>query len=184
MGFQYFIVSIPIVSYCKIIGLPPLFPLYSLIPTFTLFFLLSVSYISQEDYFKIFHQQMYTDIMYHFFHQALHVGTDIGAGFISNGLLFCVVLCFIILFLAVFWVGKQAAGESYGNVKMPGNGLLRACHFLFLSQIPHRDTFVFIPYWWLHRLFNPQKRYLWLGVDLALKPLWEDAMHFRFETKI
>jgi len=64
----------------------------------------------------------YTDVMYHFFYQALHVGTDIGSGFISNGLLFCFCAFAVIFWITIFWVGKQAVGESYGNVKMPGNG--------------------------------------------------------------
>lgn len=63
--------------------------------------------------------------MYHFFNQALHVGTDIGAGFFLSQTGYCFrVKCLFSHIQDYSWlkfgVGKQAAGESYGNVKMPG----------------------------------------------------------------
>lgn len=51
----------------------------------------------------------------------------------------------VIFWITIFWVGKQAVGESYGNVKMPGNGFW-GCAFFSLSLTSRRDTFVLLPY--------------------------------------
>lgn len=119
MGFIFFVVSIPIVSYCKIIGLCFVFT-----NTYLRLFFYSLFHISPRRIVSVFHQRRYTGFMYHFFNQALHVGTDIGAGFLSQTGYCFRVKCLFSHIQDYSWlkfgVGKQAAGESYGNVKMPG----------------------------------------------------------------
>lgn len=73
--------------------------------------------------------------------------------------------------MVVFWVGKQAAGGSYGNVKMPGNGFRGRVIFLFflghhivtLSSSSHIGGFI---------ICLTRTTISWLGgvwFDLALK---------------
>lgn len=131
-GFHYFllflfIISIPTVSYCKIFGLFLSYFHFSINTYLPSSFLLSLTllslYISSRRIcFKMFHQRRYADFMYHFFNQALHVGTDIGAGFIlSQGLSCCVFVWsyFWTSFILGCVLGWELGGQvkSYGNVK-------------------------------------------------------------------